>query len=462
MTRRRVIAAAVLLALGALVIAFCGEDDPREPEARVPADLAPPYDGFGGPLPSPTADADAEATAMAEDAGGLLAAWAAALQPVLKRDGGVSTTAVFVRSADGGATANPFEVLLRRAAPSTDGGRRPRPGAPVAAEEPDVPEPPDAGLACDPGPIRIALRQNRLDLVVAIDTSGSMFSTLPSVNEWLTRKLEPDLKKSGLDYQLMVLVDLEDLRKTVQIVERRRSGRTEIWAPSDAGINLGAEVQSNDALDVLLESASQVGGSWLTRLRPDAQVHLLVVTDDRPRPSTMASFVPRLTELAGGRLGTAAEPRFTFHGLLGLETSAEAWVIAPDRPLVGTRAPRCGVHPGNDYQALAQQTKGLRGSVCHAESMNAFVDQLIGPLRASVRCDSTLPPNFPADRPITMRALAADGRSQTLGKAFDHFNCEASTAGYFVQNHQVRVCPKSCAALTSEGYDVIEAIGVCR
>ena len=66
-------------------------------------------------------------------------------------------------------------------------------------------------MACDPGPIRIPLRGDVVDLIVAIDTSGSMIPHIPLVNAWLVSKLEPELRKAGIDYQLQVVVDVDDL-----------------------------------------------------------------------------------------------------------------------------------------------------------------------------------------------------------------------------------------------------------
>ncbi len=431
-----------MLALSAGAFAFCGDEDaePSAPHAVVSAEE--------GPTAAPEQYADA---------GALLDAWASALQPLLERDGGPTTTAVWIHRSDAGATSNPFGVLLQNF-PLPDGGRRIR--TDTAGDPGDLPvEEADAGPACNPGPIRIALRENKLDLVVAIDTSGSMYPNMSGVNDWLTKSLTPRLNDPTVDAQLMVLVDLEDFRLMVKLSERRQPGKPGIWKPSDGGINLHAEVQSSDALDVLLESASQPSG-WLSRLRPDAAVHVLVVTDDSPMPGVAEKFIERLTKLAGDRLGPAWAPKFAFHGLLGIETSAEAWVLVPNRPAV-ERLAACGVNPGVEYQAIAQATGGLRGSVCHPASMNAFVDGLIGTLRTTVRCDSALPPNFPVDRPFAMRAIGRDGRTRMLDPAFDRFNCEQSSAGYLVSQHQVRVCPKSCEALARDGYDVVEATGRC-
>lgn len=441
-----------MLAAVAIVVAWCGPDEaPVDPERKV----APPV----AEVPEDAPDLGA----VPADAGALMEAWATALKPLLAGDAGATRTALWVSPRSGSTpAANPFEVLLRRA-PGVDAGLR-GPGHP-ARDEADAgtgaAEPVDAGPGCDPGPVRIALHQTAIDLVVAIDTSGSMYRTMPLVNEWLKTSLEGEFQKAGLDYQLMVLVDLEDFRDMVAFAERRRRGEKPVaWAPSDAGVNLKGNVLSNNALEVLLASARQPQDSWLARLRPGVPTHLIVVTDDEPSPRAAKTFLSELTQLAGGRLGRQDAPTFKFHALLGMATTADHWVLAPDVPPAIDKAP-CGVNPGFAYQELAQKTGGLRASVCHAESLSAFTQGLLAPMRANVRCDSALPPNFPGDQVVSVRAVSFDNRATTLSRAFDRFNCEQSGTGYFVVNHQVQVCPESCRSLKELGYDAIEAVGRC-
>ena len=357
-----------------------------------------------------------------------MSAWARALAPML---------------AGPGADAGPG---VRYDLVSVDGGLRLRAAQKALSNRPDE----DGGsqTKCDPGPVRIALRHESVDLVVAIDTSGSMFANGSLVNRWLVEKLEPALQKSGFDYQLQVVVDLEQLG-------RLGHGKG-VWAPSDAGIHVHEYVRSTDVLRVLLRSAKQSGSSWLTRLRPDSSVHLVIVTDDDPDRGSAAPFIQQLTRLARGRLGTEAAPTFQFHAVLGMELSAP-WALLAD---AGLEERVCAEAAGRDYQLISTKTGGLRGSVCRAESYEAFTELLIGSLgRAGQTCDLPLPANFPAERLTSIRAIGK--RELPLHPAFDAFNCEQSRDRYVLQKGQLTVCPATCRALTDDGYTAIEAVATC-
>ena len=211
-------------------------------------------------------------------------------------------------------------------------------------------------------------------------------------------------------------------------------------------------------LGVLLSTAKQTSGSWLSRLRPDSAVHLVIVTDDDPEAALAATFVQKLTQLAQKRLGSSAAPAFQLHSLLGIALNGP-WVLRPD---ADPQSRGCAVAAGLPYQELSIRTNGLRGSVCFAESFNAFTDELLLRTRSGQPCQMMFPENFPADRLTSIRAISPSGRSDRhLQRAFDADNCHFATPRYLVTRNRLSVCPVTCGALTADGFTEIEAVANC-
>ncbi len=440
MTRWRSIAVALAVAATVAGLAAWRADEEAWPEPGVaPADPPPP-----AALDLAVARSAASAPSSDLDAGAaLINAWATALAPVLAPRAASQPLAAPGSPPDAGATR-------------VSAGFGPDAGGRVASAGAE-----DAGaaLTCDPGPVRIGLQKTPIDLVIAIDTSGSMYQAIQGVNAWLLYTLEKALKKANVDYQLIVIVDLEHLRILLSPSRRNLVPAAEVWAPSDAGFNIGKAVQSHDALEAMLETAAAPGASWLSRLRPGADVHLVVVTDDDPSAADAFGFIGRLTTLAEGRLGTQATPAFTFHAILGHEIKAAPWVLEADAAFEGRG---CGVRPGVEYQQLAKRTGGLRGSVCRRESLDAFAHALVARSRPGQPCALPLPPSFPAQRVVSVRAIASDGRpGRVLDRAFGAFSCDFAHGSYLLEGEQLSVCHASCARLATEGFEAIEAIATC-
>ncbi len=278
----------------------------------------------------------------------------------------------------------------------------------------------DAG--CVEGPVTIPpATASVVDVVVAIDTSGSMTRWAPSVARWLEALGTECRQTPGC--QLTLVVD----QLALTAMARRRG------APVDAGQVVKAAVASDDALSVLERTEAK----WLARLRPDARTHVLVVTDDDPAPGTAQTLVATLTAQAEGRLGTAAAPSFTFDAVLGYQPTRAGEVLTAD---LGVVEQVCGVRAGAAYQRLTQQLGGLRASVCDLDQLAELRARVLESSRSARSCLLPLPAG------AEVRALRADG--QTLFAASPTaWDCLEGTRAYSQRRGSVSLCPKTCAAL---------------
>lgn len=276
-----------------------------------------------------------------------------------------------------------------------------------------------APVTCEAGTSTLRFELDPVDLIIAVDTSGSMFHLLPKLERWLVTQVDP-LARSH-DVQLIVLLDPLPL-------EMLRSGKPRPSA-FDAGLVHPIEIQSHDILEVVLDSKN----AWLPKLRPDSRKHLLLITDDDPDPALPARFTERLArELVGVKL--------QLHGLLGFQAIA-------DQPLLGHGAPpvnnSCAVAPGLAYQQLIIETRGARGSLCDSAAWQSMAQALLPRRDAPKTCAIPLPPGA-----IVKQVHV---RGQKLTPAFDRFNCEQEAGHYQRQLDRLELCPPVCEALSKSG-----------
>jgi len=429
---KRVSVLAGLGAVGALWFAV-GADE-AEPPAREPSPVASrtaieshaaPADASSEGDARPDGDATTDGEEVDPKAAEVLRQWRAALAPVL--DG----------AGDAGETSPPLPPSAHVSPGPARVTKGPaRPDADVPREE-----------ACRPGTVLLPIGFAMLDMVVAIDVSGSMRLHGTTVHRWLT-SLEPMLRQEGIDYRLHMLVDERRLGLLRMPYERGPS-----WTPSDAGTHLNLAIESHDVLDVLT-APPRAGTSWVSSLRPNAAVHVVIVTDDDPTPESASHFVERLTGFAGGRLGTLDAPTFGFHALLGMR-AGDARALSADAPLEERHCAMAEA-AGLEYQRLVRQLGGVRASVCDAKSVEAFTQRLIAQVTSAIApadgCRARLPPGVAAQAITSVRALSRDGSaSRQLRLAFDSWNCSEGDA-YELLGTTLRVCPNTCRAYQGAGF----------
>lgn len=196
-----------------------------------------------------------------------------------------------------------------------------------------------------------------IDVIVAVDSSGSMSDNNALVREQLDDFVQ-SLEASGRDTRLILLSDsslcfeepLGAIGACAGGVPSTQSGG--VWGDSRAPayVHLAQPIASNDALVRVLEADSDIA-RWL---RPEAESHLVVITDD---DSSLGAdeFLEQLST------ASASLRRARVHGLVGRDRCAGV-----DRL-------------GSVYVELAARTGGLTADLCEADP-DAFFDGIFGGL----------------------------------------------------------------------------------
>ncbi len=318
--------------------------------------------------------------------------------------------------------------------------------------DPQPEQVPDAGAygSCRGRLLTLPLwSEGAVDILVPIDTSGSMFPELKEVVSWLTA-LELSLRSGGLDFQLAVVAD------------RGAFQRVRTPLALDGGL-VQAAIGSQDAFETLIRNARTGDGvRWPQLLRPGATKHLVIVTDDEAADPSGLLYLPRLLEAADGALGTPEHPEIAVHFLGGFEAAAGA-VLQPSARLADHRCRPGGVAPGLAYQRVAQATGGLRASLCSPEAMAALGTALADwavPRRAS-SCLRLL--SLEADeRVVEVRASALSRGVLRLHEAHNAEACVARKDGWLRSGRLLALCQSTCEALRESGFAALEVHTECR
>jgi hypothetical protein len=295
---------------------------------------------------------------------------------------------------------------------------------------------PDAGLEpCKPKVQRLAFTpRGRADLVIVVDTSGSMSRTLPKISRWLA-ELEMAINKAGQDVQLLVVAEQHSLGREVA---------------SDGGYDL--YVGSRDSLEVLLEGAKPGKNRWTDALRPGVELRIVVVTDDEAEGKG-PSYVARLTELL-------AETRFSVHLLGGLETNGA--VLSAEQPLVEStcRADAIiGLERGIAYQEAVRLTGGYRASICSEVARRALSAALLQLSATTAQCAWLL--DIPRHRVDRIDAVGPARASTRLLSELHDSSCPGARQSYRLAGSMLALCADTCTSLRESGFDGIELTLEC-
>jgi hypothetical protein len=267
-----------------------------------------------------------------------------------------------------------------------------------------------------------------------------MLDALRPVVMWLAQ-LEKAIADTHADVQLLVVADQRSLGRKTKV---------------DGGIDL--PIGSYDALRVLVMGARGgpgPGHRWADYLRPNAELVLMVITDDQPRGSQAETSLKQLNEALGGM-------PFTFHVMGGFDTPRHE-ALSPLEPVA---YPFCnaegleGVNHGEVYQELARLTHGLRVPLCHAAARDELAAALMKSSLGSNGCAWLL--SDPRQHIELVSALSERMAPYRLLEERSVSSCVAMRRSYRMAGRLLVLCEDTCSSLKQEGYAAIEVKLECN
>lgn len=296
-------------------------------------------------------------------------------------------------------------------------------------------------------------KKRPVDIIWAIDTSGSMDQEIAQVKANINAQFASILSASGLDYQVIMIAD-------------RGLGTYQVCAsPPLGGPNCGDNpplyhsikqtVASTNSLSLLLSTYDNASPAlnWAHLLRMNAVKVFIEVTDDNSSLAGTSFDTQLLAKAPAGMFGTAAKRNYIFHSIIGVTAGAP------------TTKCSSAVNTGAQYQVLSNLTGGLMLPVC-ASDYSPIFQQIANGIVGSLACEFLMPTAAggtaidPSN--VAMQYTPQGGTPTTVPHVTDAAACSGD--GWYYDNNanptKLLLCPTTCAtAQGSQGGNVEILVG---
>jgi hypothetical protein len=277
------------------------------------------------------------------------------------------------------------------------------------------------------------------DIIFALDNSGSMDEEAGFVQENMN-SFSQQIVDAAVDVRVVVISSYPDEDNGICIDAPLGGGgcpRTDTKLPSFLHVN--EKVSSNDALELVIEKFPD----YRQILRPEAQKHVVVVTDDEsdlPAARARAEILALAPPLFDG---------FVFHGIFAFSEGE------------GDQCEDLASDEGREYEKLVADTGGVSGDLCLQDFKPVF-DRLAQAVVGSSRlaCHWAIPaPNAsegvdPKLTNVLYRPGGASGIGIPRARSVD--DCAAATDGWAwyyddeVRPTTISMCPTACDTIQND------------
>jgi hypothetical protein len=341
--------------------------------------------------------------------------------------------------------------------------------AAVPPERPTVPMTPDEGLTeteiCVQDNAEATLQLRPIDIIISIDTSGSMSREIYGVQQNINENFARIIGDSGIDYQVIVISD-DDVCISGEL---NPGGCGQSNPPQFHWIE--RRIGSDDTWCVVLASYPQ----WSGLLRQEAFKVFVAVTDDSPRCNGMYAtqegadaFDAALVALDPTQFGNATERNYIWHSLVALADNTPATeAYQPTDPVVIAEC-ATAASAGMGYQHLSQMTGGLRFPVCEGNNFDSVFTEIAEGIvdGSAVACEFAIPATGDGGEAIdrdTVEVAYVPGDRQSTVK-FDRVEgmADCATEAFLVDGDLVKLCPSACDALKQDHEAEIQVLFGCE
>ena len=387
----------------------------------------------------------------------------------------------------GGASGKPdFEQTPAPAvpeAPPTVAGPS-TPTLPGPASLPNLPSEPAQReeVECVTVRAEAELAREPVDIIIALDNSGSMDDEARAVESNINGSFAAILEQSGVDYRVILVSEHRerDAQDTAVCITAPLSTLSTCPAgqpgPSERFFQYSTSIGSGNSFDVLLETfdgrreddfgLAPLG--WSEWLRPGAKKVFLEFSDDNANTSA-SEFLAGLTALSPEDFGPAPNDiRFAWHSIVGVaERAVPADPYAPVDPIEDEECAGNVFNAGTTYQELSRLTGGLRFPICEFDGYDAVFRRIAEDVAETrgVACEFAIP-EPPGGRPLDLDKVAAsytpgDGEPpRDLGRVEEPERCGADA--FLVGPTGVRLCPQACEVLKADPRGVVDVLFTCQ
>jgi hypothetical protein len=352
-----------------------------------------------------------------------------------------------------------------------------------------------AGDQCATARAAAELVKEPVDIILALDNSGSMAEELQAVEDNINVSFASILAQSDVDYRV-ILVSRH--RKAVRAASGESSTSICVSSPlsglatcpgptpvlAERFFHYNEKIESHDSLEKLISfyrrpdtrsALTQLGYSeWL---RAGAKKVFLELSDDDEggaddaQTFTVDTFFSELVKLDPTQFGNdPAKPNIVWHSIIGLKEKAvvtEAY--QPDEPLQLARCTGNGNEvsaPGLVYQELSRRTGGLRFPLCEFGAYDVVFHRIAEDVvtKAQIACDFALP-EAPPKQTLELDKIAVSygteqGAATQLKQAKTPADCQADA--FFIEGSRVYLCAEACAAVKASFGANVQVLFTCE
>lgn len=359
----------------------------------------------------------------------------------------------------------------------------------------------DENSACAKQEAEATLTMSPVDIVVAIDNSGSMTESIGGVQNNINENFAKILENSGIDYRVVLVAKHGKYTSGQSVcIEAPLSGipKGGCANPPAKPVNgarffhYSQEVSSHDALCQLLRTYSLADehllapNGWKEWLRPEALKLFLVVTDDSasctfggksysdggtsPTKAEQVAkdFDAALLALDPAQFGDAMTRRYRFHGIVAIADKDPMNPALPWPPADPLNVSKCGdnPNPGLGYQALARLTEGLRFPICSQNYYDAIFQELAKGVISGAAIECSFPiPDPPPGQMIDPETVVVEFTPSDASPAqsFTQVKSEADCGPgkFYLTGDAIQLCKDTCETVGKDKAGKIKVLFGC-
>jgi hypothetical protein len=336
--------------------------------------------------------------------------------------------------------------------------------------------------ACATASAQVEIARLPVDIIIALDNSGSMDDEARAVEANINVNFASILQQTQVDYRVILVSEHRerDQQDTAICILSPLSTLTSCPSDqpglSDRFFQYATEVDSSDSFDVLLETYDGeraddfelAPNGWREWLRPGSQKVFVEITDDDAN-TPAGEFVDALTALAPEHFGAdPSQPAFVWHSIVGLAPRPIATdPYFPVDPIEERECTGDVFNAGTTYQELSRSTGGLRFPICEFGGYDAVFQRIAENVVSTSggACDFALPAP-PGDRALDLDKVAVSyrpssgGPPQVLGRVAAAADCRAGA--FVVDGAGVHLCPEACDGVSADAAAVIDVLFTCE
>ncbi|MEZ4452770.1 MAG: hypothetical protein R3B09_25135 [Nannocystaceae bacterium] len=328
-----------------------------------------------------------------------------------------------------------------------------------------------------------------VDIIIAIDNSGSMGQEIVGVQNNINQNFAQIIENSGIDYRVIMVTRHGKANPDESVcIEAPLSGIPMGGCanpPTQPVFNPGKfyhysiEVASNNALCLLGTSYNGTTkdvfnlepNGWQTWLRLEALKVFVVITDDRVNCSWNGTMNDANTVAAGNTVATQWEQKietlapehfgtdpqnrnFQFYSIVGMafnNPQDKAWT---PKDAIQTAKCNTAANPGTGYQALSNNTEVIRFPLCDTTSYDVIFQAIAdGVIKgAKIVCDFPIP-EPPMGKTLDLDSIKVEytpgmGVPQVFDQVPSVDMCTPTS--FYIDGGEVHLCPDACTAVQSD------------